>query len=136
MLLNFGSSESMELWMSKHIGVTKDNYGFGREDVLADADAYLLMSRYWRKLENLSTALQQLRSKPKAIRILEFYQARFASSPDNLKKAFRNLLGNWGNTSVPMLGSPLTVAAHSDRLPDASEANRLASIFAICLSRG
>lgn len=134
--LKSGTSDSMETWMGRHIGVANDIKGFGREDVLADADAYLLMRRYWENSEELSSALQQLRSKSQSIRILEFYQIRFASSPDNLKKAFWNLIDSWAGTTVPVLGGPLTMAAHADRLPNQSEANRLAYIYATCLSKG
>ncbi|MDU1522367.1 MAG: hypothetical protein E6905_07920, partial [Actinomyces sp.] len=107
-----------------------DTWGFSDEDLLADADAFLLAHSYWRGSEKLSDALTNLRSMPAKIRAFEFYQNRFGGSVDNVRAAFWDLINDYRGTTVPLLGGPLTWASHADRLPDKDESERLAALYA------
>lgn len=132
--LNSGTTDSMDSWMSRHLGVLGDNRGFSKEDVLADADAYSLVHTYWTSTSKLSEALSKLRSNDASIRLREFYQLRFASSSANVKTAFWSLIDSWVGKTVPYLGGPLTWASHADRLPTKQEADELAELYANCLA--
>lgn len=128
--LRSGTTDTMESWMSRHLGVPADTWGFSDEDLLADADAFLLAHSYWRGSEKLSDALTNLRSMPAKIRAFEFYQNRFGGSVDNVRAAFWDLINDYRGTTVPLLGGPLTWASHADRLPDKDESDRLAALYA------
>ena len=120
----------MEEWLSRHLGISKDDRGFSAEDLYADADAYLLIHRYWATSARLSDSLRDLRSMPPNARVFEFYQVRFGGSVRNVQKAFWDLISGALGIDLPLVGGPLTRAGNADRLPNKDESDRLAAVFA------
>lgn len=134
--LKHGTNTPLEEWIGSHLGVSGDTQGFGRDDIVSDADAYLLSSVYSDPSEQLSTSLSNLRGKSKADRVREFYTVRFNAYPSIVREAFWDLLTSFPGTTVPILGGPLTWAAHADRLPNKTESDQLATLYADCLAAG
>lgn len=128
--LRSGTTDTMEEWLSRHLGISKDDRGFSAEDLYADADAYLLIHRYWATSARLSDSLRDLRSMPPNARVFEFYQVRFGGSVRNVQKAFWDLISGALGIDLPLVGGPLTRAGNADRLPNKDESDRLAAVFA------
>ena len=128
--LRSGTTDTMEEWLSRHLGISKDDRGFSAEDLYADANAYLLIHRYWATSARLSDSLRDLRSMPPNARVFEFYQVRFGGSVRNVQKAFWDLISGALGIDLPLVGGPPTRAGNADRLPNKDESDRLAAVFA------
>lgn len=130
--------DTMEAWIRRHLNIKDDDRGFPRQDVVADADGYLLAKKYWADQTNkkLSVALNELRSKSAYDRVREFYQLRFGSNVKNVQQAFWDLLSGPLGLTLPTIGGPITYVARADRKPNKDEAYRLAKLYADVLNKG
>ena len=127
-----GKHADLAAWLYKHLG--KDE-GFGYDDVLADADAWLIASSMRKRSGStvLSAAMRETFKQSETHRIVRFYDERFASSADNVVSAYSTMadgLDALGLTNIGMSESILKKAAGTDKLPDKQEAEVSARAFA------
>lgn len=125
--------QDLSEWLKEHLGSKTDGQGFGYDDVVADADAYLIVSSM--KKDNSDTrfskSISQLYQHSKCERIKMFYQERFNSSKDNVISAFKKLadgidFGPLKNVNKDLLKQ----AAKTDVLPTVTEAKILGQMYA------
>lgn len=125
--------QDLSEWLKEHLGSKTDGQGFGYDDVVADADAYLIVSSM--KKDNSDTrfskSISQLYQHSKRERIKMFYQERFNSSKDNVISAFKKLadgidFGPLKNVNKDLLKQ----AAKTDVLPTVTEAKILGQMYA------
>ena len=130
-----GKHTDLAAWLYKHLG--KDE-GFGYDDVLADADAWLIAQYMITHPSDtsLSTSMRDVFKQSEANRIKRFYDKRFENNSDNLAAAFQKLVdgidfGIFDN--IWYSAKALKDASHADRLPDVAEADTLARMYAAYL---
>ncbi|MGV3103832.1 glycoside hydrolase domain-containing protein [Rothia sp. 32237D007AR] len=129
------SPDSLEVWLTKHLGKIGDSFGFDYADVLADGDAWLV-ARYTKVHpgeHSLSEAIQEVYSRNESERIRFFYQERFGSSSENVVKAYAPMtdgIDAFGIENVVFTNWALKQAANTDSLPTADEAKVSARCFA------
>lgn len=130
-----GKHTDLAAWLYKHFG--KDE-GFGYDDVLADADAWLIAQYMITHPSDtsLSTSMRDVFKQSEANRIKRFYDKRFENNSDNLAAAFQKLVdgidfGIFDN--IWYSAKALKDASHADRLPDVAEADTLARMYAAYL---
>lgn len=127
-----GKHTDLASWLYKHLG--KDE-GFRYDDVLADADAWLIVSGMKKQSGStaLSAAMRETFKQSETHRIVRYYDERFASSADNVVSAYSTMadgLDALGLTNIGMSESILKKAAGTDKLPDKQEAEVSARAFA------
>lgn len=126
------SKSDLTTWARTHIGSMSDGKGFGYDDVLADADAYLIM-RHLSKTSSvhaLSSTMRSVFTDDATGRIARFYDERFGRDPINCISAFQSLADGI-DVGIKNIGkSKLCEAAGTDRLPSPVEAAALAEAFA------
>lgn len=125
--------QDLSKWLKEHLGSKTDGQGFGYDDVLADADAYLIVSSM--KKDNSDTrfskSISQLYQLSKRERIKMFYQERFNSSKDNVISAFTKLADRIDFAPLENVKEGLLKqAAKTDVLPTRAEAKILGQMYA------
>ncbi|RDU22195.1 glycoside hydrolase domain-containing protein [Anaerosacchariphilus polymeriproducens] len=130
-----GNNEDLEKWLRKYLGNATDGKGFGYDDILADADAYLLVAHMQNKnSENsFSETITELYQISKNNRIKMFYKERFNLSKENVKNAFKKLADGidiWVFENFDYGKKKLLSASGADNLPTKSEAETLALVYA------
>ena len=130
-----GKHTDLAAWLYKHLG--KDE-GFGYVDVLADADAWLITQYMITHPSDtsLATSMRDVFKQSEANRIKRFYDKRFENNSDNLAAAFQKLVdgidfGIFDN--IWYSAKALKDASHADRLPDVTEADTHARMYAAYL---
>lgn len=109
-------------------GSKSDGKGFGYDDILADADAYLIANK---GISDLSATVSNLYQHSKNERIKMFYKERFASSKDNVISAFTKLADGIDFGPINNFNTGLLLrAANAASLPTKEAAKVLASVFA------
>lgn len=91
---NEAEDEDLASWLYSYLGNTSDGKGFGYDDVLVDADAWLI-AHYMKTHPSgasLSDAMLDVFKHSETNRIKRFYQERFAANADNVVSVFRNSL--------------------------------------------
>lgn len=141
-----GKPGSLFSWAAARIGVAEDS-GFGRADLIADADAYLTALRLCGAPQvtpmatapavRLSDSLRRQFMVTPAKRVGQFYSWRFGNNPDNLSAAFQDLTQGWGPNSS-LVGNlskdAMLTAANANSMPPPSAADLLARAFAAVLA--
>ncbi len=134
-----GSASDLAKWLYKHLGHISNGKGFGYDDVLADADAWLIAH----KMKNnpseisLSEAMRDTFSSSESNRIKRFYRDRFGASADNLVSAFQGLANGidiWVFEDFSYGKQKLLSASGADKLPTKNEAATLARGYAAFLA--
>lgn len=121
-------NQDLKTWLRQHLGNKTDGKGFGFDDVLGDADAYLIASK---GTINLSDSVAETYKNSKANRIKRFYKERFDSSRENVISAFKKLADGIDFYAIENLNTSLLLkAAKADKLPTKEEAEILADVFA------
>lgn len=125
-------------WLHQHLGHISQGKGFGYDDILADADAWVIVSQTKRNPSerSLSNAMSDIFALSESNRIKKFYRARFASSADNVVCAFQGLADGidvWSFKNFKYGKEKLLAASKADRLPDRREADTLARAYAAFL---
>lgn len=136
---NEESTTDLALWLQEHLGHISDGKSFGYDDVLADADAWLI-ARHMRSNSSESSLSQAMRdtfSSSESNRIKRYYRARFGASADNLVSAFQALASGidvWAFEDFNYGREALLTASGADRLPSSDEAATLARGYAAFLA--
>ena len=121
-------NKNLEEWLKQNLGSKGNGKGFGYDDVLADADAYLIANK---GIIDLSATVSYLYQYSKSERIKMFYKERFASSKNNVINAFTKLADGIDFGPINNLNTGLLLwAAKADSLPTKEEAKVLAKVFA------
>jgi len=112
-------------YLSAQIGAIDGDAGFGWNDIVADADAYLVSRAMKVSDVSISGALRTLLKETSHQRVSRFYRDRFGGSEDNVATAFSKLAD--GIEAGPVDNAPYTKellmqAANALRLPSAAEA--------------
>lgn len=134
-----GSSQDLYAWIHSRIGAIGDGNGFSYEDVLADADAWLIAKHMKNNSsdKSLSEAMKEVFKLSETNRIKRFYSERFHSNGDNLVAAFLTVsdgIDAMGLTNIIATDNLLKMAAHADRLPSRAEAEVIARAYAAFLA--
>lgn len=113
--------------------------GFGYEDVLADADAWLIARNMIHNPSSnaLTNAMRDVFKQSETHRIGRFYRERFGSRADNVVTAFKKVADGIDALGLKNIGRTLKKlldAAHAKRLPSEQEAEVLARAYAAFLS--
>lgn len=133
------SNTDLANWLHQHLGHVSDGQGFGYDDVLADADAWLLA----RHMSNhpsgtsLSEAMSDAFAASENNRIKRFYHDRFGASADNLVSAFQGIVNGidiGGFDELNFGKDELKNASGADRLPTRDEADTLGRAYAAFLA--
>lgn len=125
-----GKGQELDKWLREHLGSKTDGQGFDYYDVLADADAYLIVTR---SVINLSDTLSSLYKYSKNERIKMFFKERFNSSKQNVIDSFVKLSDGIDVLMFENLEygkGKLLHASKAERLPTREEAIILAKCFA------
>lgn len=133
------NSSDLAAWLEKHLGGMHEGKGFGYEDVLADADAWLIARNMIRKPSSnaLTNAMRDVFKQSETHRIGRFYRERFGSRADNVVTAFKKVADGIDALGLKNIGCTLKKlldAAHAKRLPSEQEAEVLARAYAAFLS--
>ena len=104
-----GKHTDLASWLHKHL---RKDEGFGYDDVLADADAWLIVSGMKKQSGStaLSAAMRETFKQSETHRIVRYYDERFASSADNVVSAYSTMadgLDALGLTNIGMSESIL-----------------------------
>lgn len=132
---NEAQGEDLASWLRSNLGSVDDGKRFGYEDVLADADAWLI-ARYMKKHPSgtaLSNAMRDVFKDSETNRIKRFYRERFAANATNVVKAFQTVadgIDAGGIENVLTSDMLLKRASGADRLPTRQEAEILARSYA------
>lgn len=129
-------SADMMSWMTGNVGVNDDS-GFGYDDIVADADAWLI-AKALREESNLSAAMRDLYQLTSAQRVARFYDQRFGSSEGNVASQFQHLADGIDVGSVdnfPFGDDLLRQAAGNAPLPSQDEADVCGRAYARVLAR-
>lgn len=132
-------TDDLATWLRQHLGHVSDGQGFGYEDVLADADAWLI-ARHMKNHPSetsLSEAMGGTFASSENNRIKRFYRDRFGASADNLVAAFQGIangIDNWVFDILPLDKDQLLKASGADRLPNRNEIDTLARAYAAFLA--
>ena len=122
--------KDLKEWLKQHLGIKGDNRGFNYDDILADADAYLIANR---SIIDLSDTLSNLYKYSKNERIKMFYKERFGSSKQNVINAFSKLADGidvWKFENFDFGKKKLLSASGAESLPTKEQALVLATSFA------
>ena len=122
--------KDLKEWLKQHLGIKDDNRGFNYDDILADADAYLIANR---SIIDLSDTLSNLYKYSKNERIKMFYKERFGSSKQNVINAFSKLADGidvWKFENFDFGKKKLLSASGAESLPTKEQALVLATSFA------
>lgn len=138
--LNSNTGDELATWLDGKLGIKSSESRFGYDDVLADADAWLI-ARFMqnnRSEKSLSTAMKTVFKKNEKQRITTFYHERFGGKSSNVAKAFKSVLDGidtpvWEN--VPGSSFFLKKAAGTDQLPNEDEASVLARKFTAFIAK-
>lgn len=137
--LREASNEDLRQWLGNHLGIEGDNKGFNYNDVLADADAWLIVySMSDIATEHvLSDALLDVITASPQERLRRFFIGRFAGQPENIAAAFSKLSDGVDIiVQNPEIGiETLLKLAKTDRLPTPTEAHILAEVYCSVISR-
>lgn len=133
------NSTDLSDWLRQHLGHIDNGKGFGYDDVLADADAWLI-ARFMGKNPSdtsLSQAMRDAFSSSEVNRIKRFYRERFGASADNVVSAFQKVangidIGGWEDLQFGQ--DKLISASGADRLPTKDEADIIARAYAAFLA--
>lgn len=133
-------NDELSMWLKEHLGSKTDGQGFGYDDLLADADAYLTVKHMQKDGSDtrFSRTISSLYQYSKNERIKMFYQERFNSSKDNVIKAFQKLADGidiWIFENFEFGKEKLKQAAGADKLPSKEESMLLAVAFAEFMSK-
>ena len=120
--------QNLKNWLKEYLGNKEDGKGFGYDDVLADADAYLIANK---GITHLSDNLSEIYKLSKSDRIKKFYAERFDSSKENVISAFTKLSDGIDFSRIKNLNTSLLLkAAKADSLPTKDESVTLAITLA------
>ena len=121
-------NKNLEEWLKQNLGSKSDGKGFGYDDILADADAYLIANK---GVIDLSVTISNLYQYSKSERIKMFYKERFDSSKSNVINAFTKLADGIDFGPIDNFNTEkLLNAAKADSLPTKEDAEVLAKVFA------
>lgn len=135
---NEAEDEDLASWLYSYLGNTSDGKGFGYDDVLADADAWLI-AHYMETHPSgasLSDAMLDVFKHSETNRIKRFYQERFAANADNVVSVFQKLADGidiWVFENFDYGKEKLLSAPGTSRLPDRRESETLARAYAAFL---
>lgn len=135
---NEAEDEDLASWLYSYLGNTSDGKGFGYDDVLADADAWLI-AHYMKTHPSgasLSDAVLDVFKHSETNRIKRFYQERFAANADNVVSVFQKLADGidiWVFENFDYGKEKLLSASGASRLPDRRESETLARAYAAFL---
>lgn len=137
---NSSTTESLASWLRNHLGKLDDSSGFDYEDLLADADAWLLVKAMQGRSGDtrLADAMREVLALSETNRIQKFYRERFGGSANNLAESFAKLADGidvWGFENFEFGKNKLLSASGASRLPDVGEAHVLGRTYAAILSR-
>lgn len=120
---NLGSEQDLMTWMTSNVGAN-DASGFGYDDVVADADAWLIARALRSGAMSLSNAMRDLYQLTSAERIRKFYAERFGSSEDSVAAQFKKLADgiDAGGVNFPVTDALLQRAAGGVEMPNDSQA--------------
>ncbi|MEY8437434.1 glycoside hydrolase domain-containing protein [Atopobiaceae bacterium 24-176] len=113
-------------WLSDNIG-KNDACGFGADDAVADADAWLI-ARHMKDnpgASSLAVAAGSMYARSAAQRVALFYKERFGGNAGNVAQAFRKLVDGidaGGFENIPLSADVLKRAAKTTTLPTPEEA--------------
>lgn len=130
--------KNLASWFQEHLGSMSSGKGFGYEDVLADADAWLI-ARYMKHNPShnaLTAAMRNVFAQSETRRIVRFYYERFGANADNVVKTFRGIADGidvWGFENFHYGKIGLLEAAKASRLPSPQEAEAIARAYAAFL---
>lgn len=133
------AGQDLYTWAFARLGVD-DDAGFGRADLLADVDAWLIKSN---EVGGSGTSfrerLRKLCAIPPNDRLKAFYRARFGSSKANVDAAFKGIaygldIGSFKDIGFTLLA--LRKAAHFESVPTEAQRRALTSAFADRLAQG
>lgn len=132
------ASEDLYAWTRAHLGSLDDGKGFGYDDALADADAWLIARLLLQNpgKHSLSEAMKSVFNDSEGERLRRFFNERFGGKADNLVDAFVPLSDGidafgWNIEAGPL--NPLKQAAGTDTLPTGNQAEVLARAYAAFL---
>ncbi|MGC4936353.1 glycoside hydrolase domain-containing protein [Kribbella sp. DT2] len=114
-------------YLRARLGVVGADGGFDWDDVVADADAYLVWRAKFENQTTLSGAARGLLKLTGKQRVAKFYTDRFGGSADNVARAFASLVDN-GSFDLPP-GVVLEEFADAERLPSPDEARTCALVY-------
>ncbi|TCD53890.1 DUF1906 domain-containing protein [Alloscardovia theropitheci] len=129
-----GHGNDLSTWMLNNIGQKGVSTGFDYNDVLADADAWLITAHLKDHPDDtsLSDTMKEIFAENENTRIHRFFYERFGGSSENVVEAFASLcdgidaLGiNWDFTK-----DYLQDAAHANSLPSSSQIHVLSEAYA------
>ena len=128
---------ALDTWMTANIGTT-DSSGFGFNDLVADADAWLVakaMAGVSRPV--LSDAMRGVYKLTPTQRLAKFYTERFARSADKVAAHFQQLVDgiDLGTIPIPFSTYLLLLAADTDVLPTQQQADTCGRAVAAFLAR-
>lgn len=132
------NSTNLASWFQNHLGSMSSGKGFGYEDVLADADAWLI-ARYMKHNPShnaLTAAMRNVFAQSETRRIVRFYYERFGANVDNVVRAFRGIADGidvWVFENFSYGKNKLLKAADASRLPSPKEAEAIARVYAAFL---
>lgn len=137
---NSGNKDDLSLWMYSQLGSVDGATGFGYDDVLADADAWLIAKGMKDNpgSTSLSDAMRAAFARSETNRIIRFYDERFASNADNIVNAYSTMadgLDALGLTNIGVTIDMLKSAAGTNELPSRQEAEISARAFAAFISQ-
>jgi hypothetical protein len=115
-------------YLRARLGVVGAGGGFGWDDVVADADAYLVSRAKAETHSTLSGAARGLLKLTAEQRVAKFNADRFGESADNVARAFASLVDNGTADLPPDLA--LKEFADAERLPTPDEARTCALVYA------
>lgn len=124
-------------WMTKNVG-SADSSGFGYGDVVADADAWLIVKAMQQHDDVLSDAMRDVFQSSTAARIGRFYSERFGGSEENVAVQFANLVDGIDVGPVknfPVTTSLLSQAANDAPMPSQDEAALCGRAYARVLAQ-
>lgn len=138
--LRSGNNSDLASWLNDHLGAESGKSSFSYDDVLADADAWLLAKQLKRikSEKSLSEAMRIVFKENEKQRIAHFYHDRFSGKVADLTKAFKSIVDGidlpfWEN--IPYSSEALLKAAGASRLPNSEETKILARKLANFLAK-
>ncbi|WP_128683296.1 hypothetical protein [Actinomyces qiguomingii] len=135
-----GGGEDLYTWAFSRLGSDDDAAGFGRGDLLADVDAWLVKSNETGGSgTSFRDRLRKLCAIPSNDRVRLFYRARFGSSKANVDAAFKGIAYGLDVGSFKDVGFTLPLlraAAGFKSVPTEAQRQALTSAFADRLARG
>jgi peptidoglycan hydrolase-like protein with peptidoglycan-binding domain len=124
-------------YCTSQLGLRGSTTGFDWDDLVADADGYLVAAAVRDGAESLSQALRILLKQSSAQRVGTFYRRRFGASETNVANAFAKLTDGLdvGIDNLPLSKEALLRAAGgASRLPSTDEALTCGRAYALKMS--